>query len=171
MRKEGETRVKEVMRNIYSKNNNFSSSFSLSPVPPRTSYVCARVCAREGVKEERSSRSCCDDRRMAAATNAHCTSATWHPSTIHSLAIHHKIRYFQHLRSAQARGNNRKDRPSLLRLSGFTQSVLAQGFTCDGEGWYTSRTWRLWDAIVAIGAQGSPSRPGPNTGEPCTGLD
>ena len=173
MRKEGETRVKEVMRNIYSKNYYFSSSFSLSPVPPRTSYMCAHVCARGGVKEERSSRLRCDGPYVAMAANPHHTSATRHPLTTHSPAMRHKIRYFQHLRSVEARGNKRKDRPSLLRLSGFTQSVLAQGVTCDGQGWRTARTGRQWNAVVAIGTRTTPSLPGPNTGEPCSpcGVD
>ena len=85
----------------------------------------------------------------------------------------HKFRYFQHLRSAEASGNKRKDRPSLLRLSGFTQRVMAQGVTCDGQGRRTARTGRPRDVIATVGTRTTPSRPGLNTGELCSpsGLD
>jgi len=43
-------------------------------------------------------------------------------------------RYFPAEETAQARGNNRKYRKTFFHLSGFTQSMLAQGFTCVWQG-------------------------------------
>ncbi len=67
--------------------------------------------------------------------------------------------------ATEPRGNNRKDRPSLLRLSGFIQSAWRRD-----HGWHTARTGRPWDAIVAICAHTTTLRLGPNVGEPCVTL-